>query len=186
MSSFLDTLPDEETWHTQESAGVDPDLHTTGIAIASVARSSLGRKRLDGIWMRSASIDPKLRELDAVNAMTGAIDNAIRGKAIHQAIVESQQLYYRKNDSKAKIVGQGNDLIMLATISGIATALLFQKHVDVAILKPARWKGQANKEAMHDRLKIMIKDILNVDIDGHDSHCLDALCMALVGAGFKV
>lgn len=186
MSSFLDTLPDTEDWRTEEVAGIDPDLHDTGIAIITVGRSNHGRKRLQEVWMKSAHIDKKLRDLDAVSNMIGAIDKALQGRSVHHAIVESQQLYFRPDDTKAKVIGQGNDLLMLATISGAATAILYQKHADVAILKPASWKGQKGKPQMHERARELIKDEIGTAIGEVSGHCMDALCMALTEAGWVV
>lgn len=187
MKSFLDG---EETWDRFIYAGLDPDLHHTGFVTITVEKSSKSRKRILWVTSLNLTVSDKLKGLDAVHAMIERLTCRVKNiEHIDYALVESQQSYYKDNDSRAKIVGQANDLIMLATISGAASSVFMAKGADVQIKLPAQWKGQRKKENMHRKARDILEaaECLNTKIlDDMCGHEMDALCMALTGAGYHV
>jgi Holliday junction resolvasome RuvABC endonuclease subunit len=192
MKSFLDG---EETWTSMQIAGFDPDLHKAGLAIIDVRQSNKARKKIVNFHITSLRVEAKLKGLDAAQAMVARVCEVIGCQnflPIDYAIVESQQSYFKDTDSRAKIVGQANDLIMLATVSGAAAAMLMQQGTRVDIKLPAQWKGQRKKENMHRKAKDILEGQKLYDpskfaaLDGMTEHEWDALCMALKGAGYDV
>jgi len=190
--SFLDG---GETWTRKQFLGFDPDLHRSGLAIIDVRESNKARKEILHFNIVSLRIDAKLRGLAACQAMVAKVREVIGCNLkmpLDHAIVESQQSYYKDTDSRAKIVGQANDLIMLATISGAAAAMLMYQGAKVEIKLPAQWKGQRKKKNMHRRARAILegqKGLINKGLEaleGMDEHEGDALCMALKGAGYDV
>lgn len=189
MKSFLDG---DEYWSTERWVGFDPDLHQAGLVMLTVQRSNKSRKRICDVHPLCLGVSRKFKGLDAVHIMVEHITHHVKNIGfLDHALVESQQSYYKDNDSRAKIVGQANDLIMLATVSGAAAAVFMAAGADVQIKLPAQWKGQRKKENMHRRAL----DILSAqdipatklkDLEDVCEHVMDALCMALKGAGYDV
>ncbi|MBD3388163.1 MAG: hypothetical protein GF414_04455 [Candidatus Altiarchaeales archaeon] len=151
----------------------------------------------------SMTVDRKLKGLDAAQAMVGelfALSRCSLGFEVGRMTVESQQLYPNRDDTRQSLVGKGNDLIMLATITGAAAALFGGK-----VLLPRQWKQQKKKEIMHSRARELWADqgtvgksfemtggslsegkALHAWDHSMDIHCMDALCMAMTLAGFRV
>jgi hypothetical protein len=108
----------------------------------------------------------------------------------HIGVVEGQQIYPPKGNDReavAKLVGQGTDLMNLAHVSGAAQILMLRHKINSLIVLPAQWKAQAKKEAMHASALQLIEGVTaQVPDEGASIHAMDALCMALKKAGFKV
>ncbi len=119
--------------------------------------------------------------------------------------VEAQQLYYKDDEGRDEVVGKGNDLIMLAQVTGAVQALALACHPLNRVLAylPAEWKGQKLKSAMHeeyarqlDEARVSVHDHTADHIDpGYETtglnvgglpkmmhHGLDALCLGMVAA----
>ena len=178
-------------------AGFDPDLHNSGLALIKVAESKgiVLTKKIEKVTLISLDIDKHYRALDAVTKMIEHIRHTShtlkgRGCVADSIIVESQQLYPNPADTRQALVAKGNDLIMLATISGAATAALGDA-VSATIQLPRTWKKQKKKEVMHNRARSVLSEQGVEPIGLHaepivNSHTMDALCMALTAAGFQV
>lgn len=189
-SSFLEG---GETWISKRVAGFDPDLHKAGLAILGIQESNKARKKIVNFMVTSIRIEAKLRGLQACRAMVRRVREVVKTLLpTDYAIVESQQSYYKDTDTRAKIVGQANDLIMLATISGAAAAMFMTQDTQVDIMLPSQWKGQRKKVNMHRRAKEILEGQKGLSSKGFEvlesmtEHEGDALCMALKGAGYDV
>jgi hypothetical protein len=202
--TFLDEIRSQgdETWSWETFTGFDPDLHTAGLGQAVVGTSSYGRKRLGPVKIRTLTIPSRFKGITAANEMIETIHAARDLFTGQRGIVEGQQVYPPKTagrDAIAKLVGQSNDLLMLGLVSGAAAAVLLKNRVDVTVVLPAAWKAQAKKPAMHasavsllkkDRPEVHVEGALHLDLDDlvetSSGHAMDALCMALVLAGYKL
>lgn len=203
--SLLDEIRSEkETWQTITFAGFDPDLHTSGLAKILVDVSSTGRKRLLRVALDVICIPRKLKGLNAANHMSQQVASAGEMFRADRALIEGQQLYPRDEVPKRTLVAQGNDLLMLALVSGSAFCA-FARHGGRAEIKlPAQWKGQRSKDSMHKKAVSEILKVKSATINGRvfdltgmlpdtrrfrkasGQHAMDALCMALRLAGYRV
>ena len=178
-------------------AGFDPDLHNSGLALVSVDECTgvVKTSKLTGAMLVSLDIDKQYRNLEAVSKMIEKIRYTAytikeRGVRIDSIIIESQQLYPAKESTRQALVAKGNDLIMLATISGAASAALGDA-ISATIQLPRTWKQQKSKTVMHARAEMVLQDTqvmpqgLGSEVP-KTSHTQDALCMALTAAGYKV
>jgi Holliday junction resolvasome RuvABC endonuclease subunit len=182
--TFIDEMPAQETWQVQTYAGFDPDLHAAGLAVIKHKVSSFGRRELVHIDLFSFTSHYKLKGIDAAQDMIQVMWKHQKAFQSDHAIVEGQQAYYRPDDSKSKIVGQANDLLMLGLVSGAAAAIFLSQEAKLQILKPADWKGQIRKDVQQDRVLKFLAEKAMVP-ERHTKHNLDALCMALTGAGYE-
>ena len=197
--SFLANNPTEE-WIKINFGGFDPDLHNSALAIIQINISQTNeaknlRKRIYDYHILTINVHDRLKGLEACDAMIYNVQQTIRSPKFFELagiIIESQQVYYKDNDSRAKIVGMANDLLMLATITGAAAAAMYAKGAEIRIQLPAQWKGQRKKENMHRRAREIIQDSKDVprvkrnEMDNWNIHEMDALCMALKAGGFNV
>lgn len=203
--SFLESYTDTP-WIRARYAGFDPDLHKSGLACIEVTKkNSTGQVELHRVELRSIDVHIKYKQLQAVHEMIRRIHEAIRElPSVDSFVIESQQLYPNNtrrslvakgnDDTRQCLVAKGNDLIMLATISG-AVAGAYQNPQVISIKLPASWKAQKKKEPMHARAARIVEmsgavSILNgkpiSDVSASGSHCMDALCMALTQAGYRI
>lgn len=202
--SFVDKLREDgpETWSTAKRyGGFDPDLHNSGLAFIEVSKSTRGRKKLRCASLSTVSIAKRFKDIRAVSMMGVALADWFDGRnySCARLLVESQRIYPNPNATRQKLIGQGNDLLMLATVSGIAAGLASAAGLAVDIERPQDWKKQKKKEPMHRRaMKLLNAEEVpfyyndkkqGADLDSlprESVHALDALCMALIGAGYVV
>lgn len=201
--SFIEHMRSQgpETWTTHTSIGFDPDLHCSGLAVVTYETSSTGRRKLMTAQLWTIEVHKKYKGLQAAQMMCIAVHQfaLLRDNLGGSAIVESQQIYNDPKSTRQKLIGQGNDLLMLATVSGAAAAALHRAGSQVNLMLPAQWKQQKKKEPMQRRaVKLLtsnrIRTFVNSTqwtldgdaINSAGSHALDALCMALTEAGYNV
>lgn len=193
--SILDTLRDRgpETWRLVRYGGFDPDLGSSGLAIASVSVSSHGRRELARLDLWEIKRRGKARGLRAANAMVEQIHAVTERFASDEATVEGQQVYPDPKMPRAEILAKANDLVMLGHVSGAAQVAFLRVRSDAEILLPSQWKGNRSKEAMHpaiERLAAAAPVVMVNGAPGHavtaGIHALDAAGMALRRAGWKV
>ena len=117
----------------QAFIGVDPDLHDTGIAIATID---------EVLWVGHAHVKTSLKGHDAVRAMINEI-MALDSRRAQRKLpcwVESQRVYSRHQKANP------NNLIHLAQVAGGAAAIL-----DGKLIYPQDWKGQVEKHVDQSR-----------------------------------
>lgn len=193
--SLLDNLRarGHEQWRAVRYAGFDPDLGSSGLAIATVAVSTHGRRALSRLDLWEIKRSGKARGLQAANAMVEQIHAMAELFIADEATVEGQQVYPDPKMERAEILAKANDLVMLAHVSGAAMTAFLRSRTDAQILLPAQWKGNRSKEAMHPEIIKMATAAPVVTVNGNREpasvagiHALDAAGMALRRAGWKV
>lgn len=198
--TFLDKLRStDETWSTSISAGFDPDLHESGLARVEYGVSTYGRKQIQKAFLRTFTVAKKYKEAEAAEYMMATVCAHRHEFNAHEAIVEGQQIYPRDADNIPKLVAIANDMVYLGWVAGSAFSMFMLEHSDPCMKLPAQWKKQRAKEPMHEHALQLLEDdgadlycgplespTLVKSIDTLSGHALDALCMALVGAGYRV
>lgn len=130
--------------------GVDPDLHSTALALADEHRVYA---------VELVQVDKKLKGEDAVIAMCEGvfvrIEDFLNANAEHTlasdelgAVVEAQQLYLGGSKSKAT----PEDLLNLANVTGAALAAVTIRGLRAARPLPKKWKGDVPKEIHQARV----------------------------------
>lgn len=193
MGKFLDRLPEKEKWVTKSFGGFDPDLHESALATVLIEQSNYHRKRILDVQRHIFKIQAKFKRLDAVYEMITTIEAGLPRITCTAFLIEAQQLYPRKDATRQKLVGQGNNLIHLGYITGAIAMALAKMQNTINISLPAGWKGQKNKTTMRKKALQIIKDHQREDSDiaetleeEQSEHAMDAVCMALTEAGFKI
>lgn len=193
--SFIESYTDTP-WERLTYAGFDPDLHSSGLAVIEITKKrSTGQVELHDVKLFSIKVGIKYKQLQAVQEMVKRILEVVKVlPKLDRLLIESQQLYPDKNDTRQSLVGKGNDLIMLATVSGAVAGSLGASE-KISIKLPASWKAQKKKDPMHMRAaRIVEQSGAPVHLEGrqvHEAttaggHCMDALCMALIEAGYRL
>lgn len=193
MGKFLDRLPEKEKWTTKSFGGFDPDLHESALTTILVEQSNYHRKRILDVQRHIFKIQKKYTKLDAVYEMITTIEASLPRITCTAFLIEAQQLYPKKNATRQKLVGQGNNLIHLGYITGAVAMALAKMQNTINICLPAGWKAQKNKTTMHKKALKIIKehqreesDIAEILEEEDSEHVMDSLCMALTEAGFKI
>ena len=121
--------------------GIDPDLHDTGIAVATLD---------EVLWVGTAHIKGKFKGHDAVLASIaktfevfwtegGADVCQLSDNPDVHVWVESQRVYERHQKANP------NNLIHLAQVAGGVTHLIGQEYDSANLVYPQDWKGQTEK-----------------------------------------
>lgn len=120
-------------------AGVDPDLHSTAIAVIESPR--LGEYRA----VEALLIEAKgSKGWDAVRDMAMAL-RIPQSAPIAGAAVETQEIVYTASRGK----GNPRDLLQLAAVSGAAMMLFLDS--DLYLPRPPDWKGSQPKQINQGR-----------------------------------
>lgn len=134
--------------------GIDPDLHTTGIALVELLTDySPGVPQTYYLrWCGTARVGPQYRRGEAVAPMARAIMEVLRDLwilkmlPVERIVVESQQMYAGVGRSPPA------DLICLAQVAGAAVGAACSSGQEIEIPVPRKWGGQVPKGTRHDRL----------------------------------
>lgn len=159
--------------HRLHAIAFDPDLDTTGWAYlsADVCRGEFKPTHLTAGLIRSQG---KAKGLAATSAMIESLvlrrDLLCRESGM-TIIVEAQEIY-----SGSPV--DANDILRLAQITGAIQAL-----TGAIPVLPKTWKGNKQKEGMHDRARVMFPaDMLAWEQPIPSrlrQHAWDAVCMAI-------
>lgn len=154
-------------------AAFDPDLNTTGVA---TIRGTIS----NGTYTHEAHTLEEIKYTDKSSyssaKRTWMMAEAISRYALatHHGyqgylVIEAQEVY---RDGKA----DANDLLRLAQITGqLQMKFATRPGCEPETVLPKIWKQNKKKEGMHIRALEQIK----VTGEGHSTHTLDALCLAL-------
>ncbi len=131
--------------------GIDPDLHTTGIAL--VERLGEGDCRL--LWTATARVGPEFKRRDAVAPMAVCIQGCLKNRpsgGCDRVVVEAQSAYLGNSSTPPA------DLLVLAQITGVAISvavehILYEVYDRVLVPRPSEWKGNVPKKIHHARLR---------------------------------
>ncbi len=184
--------------------GVDPDIHTLGIASA-VADIGGGMPLVCREVMLS-SLTNKPPKRSTQTAITEAMCKMLEKQQLGwmyrgldaYAVVETQVFYPKKDMERAKMVSIANAMIAIATITGRAMSLALQAGMKSRMVTPNVWKGTRSKDADHARsagivgnARVILIDSSNGQIQGASNglpdlpdyyeHALDGLGIALYG-----
>lgn len=197
------------------SIGFDPDLHTAGIGLilATISKPAVAPPVFHQAWaIIVEGVDDKQKHQDVqfADSMVTEVVKAFEflpsiGVEAQKVLttIEGQRVYPRPDDTMAKVVGMGNDLIRLAQISGAVQSITRRSPFDGSrVYLPEEWKGQAPKETMHGDMAARLGNVpatLVVLKPGGKStqrpmkasefpllpkkmgHALDAVCLAEFG-----
>lgn len=165
--------------------GIDPDTHSTGIAVATpegVVMADVCRSK------RVKRQHPLEAATEQIRQLRTALTRVVLEHRFELAVIESQFIPPNRATSRvtAASAADPNDMIALATVSG-AAAMIFagqRQASDVRLVKPADWKGQLDKKIHHERLLEQVPNLnravreLGVTLR---SHALDAAGLAWWG-----
>ena len=138
--------------------GIDPDTKNTGIALVRATDPTLAsRAKFEVLRVGVAIVDAKLPVAQRLIEMSQSIGFTLwllstEMMGYHRVVVEGQDAYAGSKQHK-----RPNDLIHLATVSGMAAGIAQEafkvfKAADLWIPKPAEWKGQVEKKAFQRRI----------------------------------
>ena len=187
--SLLDKVrssTDSEVW----VFGFDPDINHSGYCAYHFKYNSVGMVTPLNVHMGVVKPKPGTKRMDKAVGMSRAIYELpiqMPLRCPHYALIEGQEIYHDAKNPLKTTVAKANDLMLLAYVSGAmvykiqSLALQTQIH----LVKPKEWKGNAKKEAMHDKfLEKMDKSDAIILMDGKqwnrkppNVHTLDACCM---------
>lgn len=154
--------------------GIDPDLHTTGIAVVESLPQSYHLR-----WVGTARVGDEHKRNAAVGPMAQAMSKiltVLRAKhfvSFNCIVVEGQQFYGGASRSSPA------DLICLAQAAGAAAGVTAPIFPDSKILMPLppKWTGGIPKEIRHARLA---SKVIGFDICRNE-HERDAVGLAVWG-----
>lgn len=143
---------------------VDPDLHTTGVALVE---SDTDGFRV--VAIQTVRAGKGLRDEEAVIAMAGELHKALPSLVAWADVfaVEGQRIYQQTRANPM-------DLIRLAQVAGAAVGLC--RSTNVLMPEPAVWKGQLPKDVHHARVR---KKCAWDRWEKSNEHERDAVCLAV-------
>ncbi len=209
MTNFVDAIRSKPPSNRRVVTvlGVDPDIHTLGIASAS-ARIG-GSLPVEVLSVRLSSVcnrPPKKASQHTITEGMCKLLNANHLRTVAHlpnpdaVVVETQDFYPKRDMERPKMVSVANALISIATITGLAMGFALQTSQRARIVAPNVWKGNRDKPADHLRSQKIIgkavvllvssettSDIFTVHtqplitLPAEYEHALDGLGMALYG-----
>lgn len=141
MIAHIGQIPNHPPTQEEHFLGVDPDLHTTAVALVN----HLGRP----IWLSICEVDKKLLGREAAIWMAQALPGSLRGLYWSSAAVESQEVTYT-----GRAGGNPRDIVLLAHVGGSALTAVSATPMTGALFfpSPAEWKGQIPKQIHQARV----------------------------------
>jgi hypothetical protein len=177
--------------------GVDPDLHSSGVAIVNVVWSEppIAPMRIVSAWAKLVEIPTRLIGVAAADAMVNALAEDPFARAVHDGqvllIAEGQQVYPDEDMKRSELIAKANDLLRLAQVTGGAQAIATGRGWHQRSVLPSTWKQQKGKD-VHQKVHIPDRFAgVPVTIGGHYTfdnyparfnHAIDALGLAQWGA----
>ncbi len=186
--------PDTEAW----VFGFDPDINHAGYCGYKFRYSNVGKITPLEVHMGVVVPAPGTKRMAKAVSMSEAIISGMHmGLPQHNdcdlyALIEGQEIYHNAKDPLKTTVAKANDLMLLAYVSGAIVQRMqnFYREIDIKLVKPKEWKGNAKKEAMHEDFlthinksqAIVCMDNKKWDQKPPNIHTLDACCMCLKSA----
>lgn len=163
--------------------GIDPDLHTTGVAVLDTECKT--------IEVGVAHVSPKRRGDNAIVDMSEALEDLMDCMTMFGdiSIIEKPELYRGGKASPKSILD-------LAMVAGIATGHCTAISKKTVLVTPKVWKGSVKKEVKHERIlreagisyqvkggTVIPEDVASVSpVKAKDwTHCIDAIGLAYWG-----
>lgn len=191
MPSLLDKVrnnTDKEAW----VFGFDPDINHAGYCGYHFKYNNVGMVTALNVHMGVIKPKPGTKRMAKAVSMSGILKHMrvfppLTPDCRYYALIEGQEIYHNDKEPLKTTVAKANDLFLLAYVSGAIVHQLQSlfRPVDIKLVKPKEWKGNAKKMAMHDKfLEHLEKSNAEVLMDGEiwdrkppNIHTLDACCM---------